>query len=292
MSIGSTVRRLPAAALALITAVLVLVGPLAGSASAAGPVPAADASFFSLLNNLRATLGLGSVVIDPSLSNVARGWSEHMAGTGVMAHNPALSTQVQGWAKLGENVGWGGAASQIFTALVASPVHLQNMSDPDFTSFGAGTVADGQGRLWTTHVFMRPKAATAPVAVRPAAPPTTRAPAPPTTRAPRTVATTTAPTTAPPTTAASVTAPAAPPPTVTVTAEPVPSPVEPPTADAPAAALAPTATPVLVSSRPSPERGGQASMLVGAGLLILVVLGGAGLLRQSGQARRRSSPTA
>jgi len=253
---------------------LLLVGPLAASASAATstPAPALDSTFANLLNTLRTTLGIGGLAVDPQLSDVARAWSTHMATTGVMAHNPAVTTQVQSWAKLGENVGTGGAVSQIFDALVASPPHMRNMSDGDFTRVGIGTVTDAKGRLWTTHVFMRPKTAGAVAAPAPTAAPTTKAPAPVTTRAPRPVPTTAAPVTAPPTPAAPVTAP---PPPVPVTV-----PVAAAASALPTEAAIPTAAPAMdpLSATPPPSQGTSPVVLVGIGLLLLLALAGGGAL--------------
>jgi len=257
---------------------LLMLGPLAPSASAATPVPVLDSTFSTLLNGLRSTLGLGSLTVDSELSDIARAWSVQMANSGVMSHNPALTTQAQSWAKLGENVGYGPAVLQIFNALVASPPHMRNMSDPEFTRIGVGTVTDSQGTVWTTHVFMRPKAAVAATPLPPVAPPTTKAPAPSTTKAPPPTAPATTvappPTVPPPTTAAPV--------PVTTTVAPVPIAVEVAGAASPTQAEAPVAPPVvLASARHGSERGPALPLMAGLGLVLVAMAGAGFLIRRS-----------
>ena len=269
-------RRLPAAALAVTVGLLLLLAPLARPAAAATSVPLLDTTFATLLNSLRGTLGIGTLTVDNELAGIARTWSAQMASSGTLSHNGALSSQATGWAMLGENVGTGGAVTQIFNALVASPPHMKNMSNGQFTRIGIGTVTDGQGRLWTTHVFMRPKTAgaTAAPAPAPAAAPVTKAPAPVTTPAPR-PAPPAAPATVPPTTAAPVAAAPAATAAVPVQAAASAVPVE-----APIPAVAPVMDPA--SATPAPSPGVPPVILIGIVLLALLVLGSGGfLLRRS-----------
>lgn len=255
---------------------LLLLGPLVRPASAATGVPAADSAFSSLLNGLRTTLGLAPLGVDPNLSAVAQSWSTSMANSGTLSHNGALASQVQGWSKIGENVGVGDNVTLIFNALVASPGHLRNMSDPAYTRIGVGTVDDGRGRIWTTHVFMRPAAGAPAPAPRPAAPaPRAAAPAP--ARAPKPTTTTAAPVTVPPTTP-----PAPVPTTVPVPAAAPAAPVVVESAGnahatAAPAPPAPPASPVLVAATSAPQAGSPVLLLTGAALLLALVVGGAGI---------------
>jgi hypothetical protein len=283
-------RRLSSAALVLGIGAFVLLGPLASPASAATPAPTLNATFASLLNGLRSTLGIGGLSVDPELSKVAQAWSAQMADSGTLSHNGNLRAQVSGWSKLGENVGYGGGATQVFNALVGSPGHMRNMSDPDFTRIGVGTVTDRSGLVWTTHVFMRPNGgASAAPAPAPAAP-TTRAsrpapaPAPAPTPAPTAAPTTAAPTTAPPATAA--------PTTVPVPTTVAPAPVEIAVADQamPAEPPAPAVDPLLASSTPAPRSGVPAPLVAGAAVLALLVLGGGGFLLRHSSSGGRSLP--
>lgn len=157
--------RLPSLA-ALVLSVLLLATCPRTPVSAVELGPVADVSFLALLNSLRVAKGLKPLAEGGELSSVARSWSSKMATSGTLAHNPALRTEVQG-ERIGENVGTGGAVQQIFSALVASPPHLRNMYDPLYTRIGVGSVTDGRGVLWTTHVFQTPRSgavATAPAA--------------------------------------------------------------------------------------------------------------------------------
>jgi hypothetical protein len=288
VSIQRRTRRLSAAILAMGVGILLLAVPMARPAAAAAtPTNALDGTFTTLLNTLRTTLGLGSLSVDPQLSSVAQSWSSHMASTGVMAHNPAVQSQAQGWSKLGENVGTGGAVTQIFNALVASPPHMKNMSDREFTRIGIGTVTDTKGRLWTTHVFMRPKAAGATAAVQSVAPAAPAAPAA-VTRAPKPVPATAAPATVPappPTTAAPATVPAP-------TTAPAPAPVSAATASSPTEAPAPPASTALTAVSSSSEGGIPAPLLAGTVLLSLLVLVGVGLLLHRSRSSDRNPPAA
>lgn len=273
MPTSQVARRLFSVASALVLAAVLLAGPLAPRASAGTPVPLVDVTFATLLNTKRLTLGVGALTVDPQLSNVALGWSQNMANTGVMSHNPNVRTQVVGWSLLGENVGYGNAVQQIFDALVASPVHLRNISDGNFTRVGIATVSDATGRLWTTHVFMRPGGSTTP-APPAAAPLTSAAPAPAPTRATRPAPTTAAPTTARPPAAARPTVPVEAATTTTTAAPPaIVSVAGRSGSEAPEPA---TATGLTLAGASSDE-GAPAPLLAGVALLVLVVVGAAGL---------------
>ena len=177
--------------------------PPAVRAAAAVPDPgAAEAEFVALINQLRASRGLGALSVDGELTAQARSWAGTMAAQGRIFHAGDLSVGISSnWQKLGENVGVGGTVGPLFQAFVDSPSHLANLVDPGYTRVGVGVVVSGD-RIFTTHRFMSVAAAAPP-------PPP---PAPAVTAPPVTVP----PTTAPPTTAAPTTS-VAPPPTTTTT---------------------------------------------------------------------------
>jgi pyruvate/2-oxoglutarate dehydrogenase complex dihydrolipoamide acyltransferase (E2) component len=64
--------------------------------------------------------------------------------------------------KLGENVGVGGDVTSLMNAFVNSPAHYRNIVDPEFNYIGVGVSYDAQGRIYTTHDFMRLDDASAP----------------------------------------------------------------------------------------------------------------------------------
>jgi len=169
-------RRGVSSAVVAALGILVLVWPTAAPASAATAVPA-DSAFVSLLNVQRTLRGQGPLTLDGELSSIARAWSMNMANAKSLSHNGALSSlsNQQGWAAYGENVAYGTVLENIVAQLVSSPVHAGNIFNGQFTRVGIGTVLDGKGQLWTTHVFMRPGGASTPT---PTVAPTTRSATP------------------------------------------------------------------------------------------------------------------
>ncbi len=136
-----------------------------------------EQQFVGLINELRASKGLGTVSIDIELVTQARSWSQTMADRGSIFHSSDLSAGISAnWRKLGENVGVGGTVTSLFNAFVASPTHYENLVDPSFTRIGIGVVWSGD-RMFTAHRFMaiapQPAATSRPdrvVAVPPATP--------------------------------------------------------------------------------------------------------------------------
>lgn len=280
--VGRLLRRGGAGALVAVVGMAMLVWPTAHPASAASGLPSADATFTSLLNGLRGTLGLGTLSLDGELSGIARAWSVKMADAGATSHNPNLSTQAKGWSKFGENVAFGSVANQVFANLVASPIHMKNMSDPAFTKIGVGTVLDGKGVLWTTHVFIRPAGASAAPAPATVAPTSKAAPSASTKSATPTAAA-----------AAATPAAATSVPTTVVAARPTPAPGPSPASAAQDNAQGragpssdPLALPPVDPASSTRQQGTPFPVIVGSGLLLLLVLGGAGfLVRRSVTAR-------
>lgn len=58
------------------------------------------------------------------------------------------------WTSVGENIAAGESVSDMFGALVASSGHEANILG-DFTHMGVGVFKDGNGLMWTCHVFAR-----------------------------------------------------------------------------------------------------------------------------------------
>jgi len=181
--------------------------PAAASGSASE-----EASFIQKVNQTRAAQGLPALTPDVQLTNLARGWAGAMrdgtcgAGNFICHASPISAGVTHPWEKLGENVGTGPNVTAVMDAFIASPGHYANIIDPEFTHIGVGVVWEN-GRMFTTHRFMKLQQAPPPTTTTTAAPTTTTA-APTTTTAPPT--TTTAPannatTVAPTTTAAPTT---------------------------------------------------------------------------------------
>lgn len=170
-----TTRRLVVALLASATVVASSLTTVSPAASAQTWAVAEEQAFVGRINQLRASLGLATLSVDPELQAQARVWAQVMKDRGDIFHTGDLPAGISSdWQKLGENVGVGGSVESLFDAFVASPTHYENLVDPTYRYVGVGVVWDGD-RMFTTHRFM---------SLRPAAPPTTTTDAPATAAAP------------------------------------------------------------------------------------------------------------
>lgn len=112
-----------------------------------------EAQFEQLINSHRANSGLAALSSDSGLDAEARAWSQTMATTGSFEHSN-ISRFLGPWSSVGENIAYGGSVTSMFNGLVASSGHNANMLG-DYTHFGIGVWVDGNGTLWTTHVFTK-----------------------------------------------------------------------------------------------------------------------------------------
>lgn len=115
---------------------------------------AAGVAFVAAINGLRAGVGVGTLGRSADLDARAQAWTENMAGRGDLGHSSIVGDLVAGsWSTAGENVGYGPSVDSVFAALVASSGHYTNMVNASFTMVGVGVVVDGNGLVWTTHLF-------------------------------------------------------------------------------------------------------------------------------------------
>jgi uncharacterized protein YkwD len=119
--------------------------------SVAGDAGSEDA-FWQLTNATRASIGAGALRFDAGLQAYARQQAHAMADAGQIFHSN-ISNLLGAWSLVGENVGVGPSVGAINNALIASPGHYRNISDPAFTAMGVGVVIDGAGRVFTAHVY-------------------------------------------------------------------------------------------------------------------------------------------
>jgi hypothetical protein len=169
-------------------AALVTAATLAVLSPAAGAVndPGAEADFVARTNALRASRGLPGLSVDGTLAAKARNWAEHMAAVGAISHSNLADGAPGNWQRLGENVGRGPSVDSIHSALVASPEHYANLTDPGFQSIGVGVV-NTNGTYYVSEVFMESASQPAPSAPAPRAatpPPGNTRSAPPAPTAP------------------------------------------------------------------------------------------------------------
>ena len=149
-----------------IVAAVVSLSLMAGAASA--DAASSEGDFVARLNDLRSAQGLGTLSVDPALTDMARAWSSRMAAADAISHNPNLASEAPpSWMKLGENVGVGPTVGSLHDAFVASPHHYTNMIDPAFTKVGIGVVEVGD-TMYVTVDFMTAAGEVASAAAAPA----------------------------------------------------------------------------------------------------------------------------
>ncbi len=224
MSIIPSVRRTPQRllALALVFAAGLLLAIVPGPSKAhADNVCAPDSSWgtnnssfaaqvLTLVNQHRASIGVGQLSSDPALTASAVWKSMNMAGLNYFDHNddPIGRTVAQrlsacGWPSnlgWGENIAYGySTPADVMNAWLNSPGHKANIENPSYTSSGIGVAANAQGVYYWTQDFGQGSSGSSPPPATTAPPATTTRPPPPATTAP---ATTTRPTTTAPTTPA------------------------------------------------------------------------------------------
>lgn len=130
-----------------------------------------ESAFGGHINAERAARAIPSVVMDPTLQQLARSHSASMAAGGHIFHNPNLAAQVPaGWRAVGENVGVGQDVAGLHSAFMNSPGHAANVLG-DYDRIGVGVVVVGS-TMYVTEVFY--KTASAPTAQPAASAPTKR----------------------------------------------------------------------------------------------------------------------
>ena len=99
------------------------------------PAASAEGTALNHVNQLRASLGLGAVSLDATMSAFARNWSVTMAQSGFRHSTGPYA----------ENIGWlqgvtapQDAAKAIHNGFVNSPPHYANMTNPNWTAVGVG----------------------------------------------------------------------------------------------------------------------------------------------------------
>lgn len=199
---------------------------------------AGEGTILSLVNQARASSGLGPLKLNGSMSAVSTAWANQMAANGAMTHNPSYSNQIPGgWSKAAENVAWNySSPTAVHIGWMGSAGHRANILG-DYTDIGIAFVSIN-GETWAVENFAKYGASVpppAPPAAPPAPPPAP--PAPPSAPAPAPPAPAPPSAPAPPAPPATPSAPAAPPSTPgTTPSKPgaAPSkPVAPPAANVP-----------------------------------------------------------
>ena len=131
---------------------LLLVAALAIVVAAGACSPEEETAFKSV-NTLRNAHSLRWLDWNQGVYDKAVAWSNHMADEGKLSHSTLSDGVPAGWHTLGENVAYAASVEQAMDALEASPPHLANLLNPDFTSVAIGVV-ERDGKVWVTEVFV------------------------------------------------------------------------------------------------------------------------------------------
>ena len=111
-----------------------------------------ESQFISLINEVRADVGVPALSASSSLKTYARDWSFYMSDTNTFAHSD-IGSLLGSWSTVGENLAYGWSVPSMHNALVNSPGHYANLTSPNFTHIGVGVWVESGGKIWTTHVF-------------------------------------------------------------------------------------------------------------------------------------------
>ena len=116
-----------------------------------------DVKLILLINHARYNHGLRPVQFAAGISDVAHGWSCHMANVRVLSHNNDLASQLdthgaRTWTSYDENVGYvmrTAGAKRLFHAYMNSPEHRRNILDSSIRYIGSWSKIGGHKRYNT-----------------------------------------------------------------------------------------------------------------------------------------------
>jgi uncharacterized protein YkwD len=146
--------------------------PSASYSSAPSPVVVAatgdERRAFDLINAERQRRGLRPLVLDGSLTRLARYHSENMARGGFLSHTDRQGLDLHGradalglhnWKALGENIaynqGYNDPTAFAVERWMVSEKHRENIMNDEFTHAGVGVARASDGTYYFTQVFMR-----------------------------------------------------------------------------------------------------------------------------------------
>jgi uncharacterized protein YkwD len=142
----------------------------------ASPAPAAavvaatgdERRAFELINAERQRRGLRPLVMDGSLTRLARYHSENMARGGFLSHTDRQGLDLRGradalglhnWKSIAENIaynqGYSDPTAFAVERWMVSEKHRENVLNDEYTHAGVGVVRASDGTYYFTQVFMR-----------------------------------------------------------------------------------------------------------------------------------------
>lgn len=111
-----------------------------------------EADFYGRINSYRSGNGLAALTRSGQLDSYAREWAKWMGVNSTLKHSTYPSRLVPPWNSAGETVGKGGSVSSLFDAFKSSGGH-RGIILGNFTHVGVGAWVDGNGTIWTAHLF-------------------------------------------------------------------------------------------------------------------------------------------
>jgi len=133
----------------------------AGATTYAPALSTFDSRLLADMNHARTARGMRALTAVAGTTDVAHGWSCHMAGVSLLSHNLRLGALLEThgsywWTTYGENVGvvpTTAGADTLFRAYMASPEHRANILDPSYRYVGVWSKSAG-GFRWNTVDFV------------------------------------------------------------------------------------------------------------------------------------------
>lgn len=122
----------------------------------------------NLINRERSKKGLGELVWDDRLAQMARLYSRKMAKESFFSHfdrngnsvvERADDSEIKGWTKIGENLffceGYDSFTALAVRGWMGSPSHRENILDRRFNTTGIGIAESRDGEIYITQVFLQ-----------------------------------------------------------------------------------------------------------------------------------------
>lgn len=134
----------------------------ATTATTSAPTSAPESTLLSLLNKERTSRGLKPLILDASVSQVARAKSREMVSRNYFSHtSPTYGSPSQMLTRWGisyrtwaENIARASDAYRIHASWMASSAHRANILKPSFTHVGIGTAPTSSGGYAATQLFI------------------------------------------------------------------------------------------------------------------------------------------
>jgi uncharacterized protein YkwD len=159
-------RRAAAVTVALLSFALVVRSAPPAAEGQDPPPTDEEKVLLDLVNKARVEKKLPPLKFHPVLFRVARAHSLNMAKRGELKHEldgltPGKRVTAAGyaWYALGENIAWseGRPPAEVVQGWMESRLHRDNILKEDFAETGLGVARDGQGNVFYTQVFAKPK---------------------------------------------------------------------------------------------------------------------------------------